>query len=128
LPINLKVRKGLRFIINIAITLLFFLCFTQLNGVKLNCIELSQVNPVANSYQSEIAENNYAYIKPFWPIDSHNLDEHLTGEEVSEDEMLSGKKTYHLITRVQSKRKLSNDLAKKPSNESRGILSPPPKA
>jgi hypothetical protein len=94
----------------------------------LNCIELSQVNPVANSYQSEIAENNYAYIKPFWPIDSHNLDEHLTGEEVSEDEMLSGKKTYHLITRVQSKRKLSNDLAKKPSNESRGILSPPPKA
>ncbi len=117
----------MKFFITKTLFLLFLLCFTQLMRAEMPCIKVSQIYLDSNSCQLENAQNSHANLEPFWPLDNHSIEEHLIGEEVSEEDMLSDKKTFLLVTRVQSKRKLSNNLAQKPSNESRGILSPPPK-
>lgn len=118
----------MKFFITKTFFILFLLCFTQLTRAEMPRIKVSQIYLDLNSCQPENAQNSHANIDPFWPIDNHSVEEHLIGEEVSEEDMLSDKKTFLLVTRVQSKRKLSNNLAQKPSNESMGILSPPPKA
>lgn len=118
----------MKFFITKTLFILFLLCFTQLTRAETHSIKLSQIHLVSNSCQLENAQNSDAHIEPFWPLDNQSIDEHLIGEEVSEEDMLSDKKTFLLITRLKSKRKLPNNLVQKPSNESMGILSPPPKA
>lgn len=118
----------MKYIIKKALTLLLVLCVAQLIGAQAHTIEQSQQDFEIHCSNVEHNESDDSIITPKWPTDAQNLDEHLTGEEVSEEEMLSGRKTSQLNTRIPNKLKGVNNKTQKPSNESLGILSPPPKA
>jgi hypothetical protein len=118
----------LKYIITKAITVLLVLCVAQLIGAKAQAIELNESAVMVLNVEVENAEALDLPINPVFPANNNEMDEHLEYEQVSEKEMLPAKKNQAFSLLIQPSQKANKTHTQKPSNESMGILSPPPKA
>ena len=118
----------MKYIITKAITVLSVLCVAQLIGANAPAIELNESAVMVLNVEAETPAELDKALTPFFPAEENEMDEHFEYEKVSEKEMLPSKKNAPFNLLIQPLPKVNNTHTQKPSNESRGILSPPPKA
>lgn len=118
----------MKYIVTKTYLLLFLLMLVQTICAKPQLLEHNQVNDVL---QNEKAVNTITLNIPDCPVFPNNdnaMEEHSEYEEFSEEEMLFTKKTVYFVLKSIRVKKKSNKNTNKPSNESLGIIIPPPKA
>ena len=118
----------MKFITAKTITFLFLFTLVQLICAKAQTIELNKAEKLVFILQVGNTEELNNTENPIFPTQENEMEEHSDYEEVSEKEMLFTKKTVHFVLKAIRVKKKSNKNIKKPSNESLGIIIPPPKA
>jgi hypothetical protein len=100
----------------------------QLICAKAQTIELNKADKLVIIVQVGNTQELNRTKNPILPTQENEMEEHSDYEEVSEKEMLFTKKTILFCLNSQPIEKTSKNNTKKPSNESLGIIIPPPKA
>jgi hypothetical protein len=118
----------LKFITTKTIALVLLFTIVQLICANAQTIELNKVDVISLNVQVGNMEELNSTENPAFPTEENEMEEHSDYEEVSEKEMLFTKKTVHFVLKAIRVKKKSNKNIKKPSNESLGIIIPPPKA
>jgi hypothetical protein len=118
----------LKFITAKTITFLFLFTLVQLICAKAQTIELNKAEKLVFIVQVGNTEELNSTENPIFPTQENAMEEHSDYEEFSEEEMLFNKKTILFCLKSQPIKKTSKNNTKKPSNESLGIIIPPPKA
>lgn len=118
----------MKFITTKTIAFVFLITIVQLTCAKAQTIELTKAEIMLLNVQVGNTEKLNSTEYPAFPTEENEMEEHSDYEEVSEKEMLSNKKTVSFIVKATRVKKKSKKNTKKPSNESLGIIIPPPKA
>jgi len=117
----------LKFIANRTITLVFLFALTQLFCAKSQSVKLNKAEAMMTNAQVGSMEELNISKYPVSPPKDNGTEENSDFEELSEEEMLSTKKTIHFFFNAKPVKLAIKSNTKKLSNEYLSIITPPPK-